>query len=241
MNSSPKTDDALDQEIMTLAEIAKYLKVSEKTILRMVKKGELPGSKVSNQWCFQRVAIEQWLTAKMESAPEDNLVSVIRTTPKIIPLAQLVSQDRIIMDVKAGDKESIIRQLTKPLEQANLLENPEEFIASLLAREEMGSTAIGYGVAIPHVHEQENSGVKQTCVVLGICHNGVDFDAMDGEPTYIFMLLCGNSITVHIRLLAKTMLMLRNPGTVEALRSCTTKSQVAEILRKADFNLAIRF
>lgn len=241
MTNNSDSHNGLDQEVMTLTDIARYLKVSEKTILRMVKKGELPASKVSNQWRFQRVSIEQWLTAKMESAPDDNLVSVIRTTPKIIPLAQLISQDRILMDIKPADKKSIIKQLIEPLKSADLLDDPQAFLQDLLDREDMGSTAIGYGVAIPHVHEQENSGVRQTCVVLGICRDGVDFDAMDGEPTYIFMLLCGNSVTVHIRLLAKTMLLLRNPGTVEALRNCNTKDQVLEILRQADFNLAIRF
>jgi nitrogen PTS system EIIA component len=238
---SSDIEDSSKSEILTLSEIAYYLKVSEKTILRMVKRGELPGSKIASQWRFQRVAIEQWLTAKMDSAPADRLVDVIQTTSTIIPLAKLITPNRIIMDLEAGDRTFVLQQLIQPLADGNLLDNPDQFLRSLNEREEMGSTGIGYGVAIPHVREQENSGVRQTCVVMGICKEGVDFDALDGEPTYVFMLLCGNSVTIHLRLLAKTMLMLRTPGMLDSLRRCKDCEDVETLLRKSDFNLSIQF
>ncbi len=229
------------REILTLAEIARYLKVSEKTILRMVKRGELPGSKVASQWRFQRVAIDQWLTAKMESATDERLVDVIQTTPKIIPLARLITPARILMDLTPGDTKTVLQQLIQPLADDNLLDDPAQFLSDLQSREAMSSTGIGDGVAIPHVREQENSGVRQTCVVMGLCREGIDFGALDGEPTYVFMLLCGNAVTVHLRLLAKTMLLLRNPGMVSSLLSCRNRDEVEALLRRADYNLSIRF
>jgi len=229
------------REILTLAEIASYLKVSEKTILRMVKRGDLPGSKVANQWRFQGVLIEQWLTAKMESATDESLVDVIQTTPKIIPLSRLIAPERILMNLLPGDTESVLEQLIKPLIDEDLLDDPAQFLSDLLDREAMGSTGIGDGVAIPHVRSQENSGVRKPCVVMGLCQAGLDFDALDGEPTHVFMLLCANAVTEHLRLLAKTMLMLRNPGMVEILLNCQNREEVEERLRMADFNLSMRF
>ncbi len=229
------------REILTLTEIARYLKVSERTILRMVKRGELPGSKVASQWRFQRVAIDQWLTAKMESAPDASLVDVIQTTPKIIPLVRLITPSRILMNLEPGDTRAVLQQLIQPLADDNLLDDPAQFLRDLLAREAMSSTGIGDGVAIPHVREQENSGVRQPCVVMGLCREGIDFDALDGEPAHVFMLLCANAVTVHLRLLAKTMLLLRSPGMVATLLSCRNRDEVEKLLSKADYNLSIQF
>ena len=241
MTTSDMQSTLASREILTLSEMAHYLKVSEKTILRMVKRGEMPGSKVASQWRFQRVVIEQWLTAKMESAPDESLIEVIQTTPKIIPLAHLISPERIIMDLVPGDTQAVLEQLIKPLIAADLLDDPAQFLRDLISREAMGSTGIGDGVAIPHVREQENSGVRQTCVVMGLSQEGIDFDALDGEPAHVFMLLCGNAVTVHLRLLAKTMLMLRTPGMVTSLLGCQNFDDVAGLLREADYNLSIRF
>ena len=66
-------------EILTLTEIAGYLKVSEKTILRMVQSGQFPGVKVSNQWRFVRAIVDDWLSARMHSAPTTSLLEVVGT------------------------------------------------------------------------------------------------------------------------------------------------------------------
>lgn len=228
-------------EIMTLSEIAQYLKVSDKTILRMVGKGEIPGHKISSQWRFQRTSIDQWLTAKMQSRPDDDLVSVIQTAPKIIPIVKLIPPERIIMKLSPGDKPEILKQLVQPLIDGDLLEDPDKFLQLLINREEMGSTGIGDGVAVPHVREQEGCGIRETCMVLGLNRDGIEFDSLDSEPAYMFMLLCAGSAVVHLRLLAKSMLMLRTPGMVNAFRRCLDKSEVTDLLVKAHFDLSVKF
>jgi len=239
-NESKSSSDNLS-EIMTLSEIAKYLKVSDKTILRMVGKGEIPGHKISSQWRFQRTSIDQWLTAKMQSSPDDDLVSVIQTAPKIIPIVKLIPPERIIMNITPGDKTAILKQLVQPLIDGDLLDDPENFMQLLINREEMGSTGIGDGVAVPHVREQEGCGIRETCMVLGLNRDGIEFDSLDGEPVYLFMLLCTDSAITHLRLLAKSMLMLRSPGMVNAFRRCLDKKEVTDLLIKAHFDLSVRF
>jgi len=228
-------------EILTLSEIAQYLKVSDKTILRMVGKGEIPAHKISSQWRFQRTAIDQWLTAKMQDRSDDELVGVIQTAPKITPIVKLVSSDRIIMNLEPGDKPAILKQLIQPLIDGDLLEDQEKFLQLLIDREDMGSTGIGDGVAVPHVREQEDCGIRKTCMVLGLSRDGIDFDSLDNEPTHIFMLLCAGSAVVHLRLLAKSMLMLRQPGALNDFRRCLDKSEVMDLLIRAHFDLSIKF
>ena len=71
LGENVRTAEVIDP-IMTLQEIAGYLKVSEKTILRMVQSGELPGVKISNQWRFVRGVIDEWLSRRMFSAPKQS-------------------------------------------------------------------------------------------------------------------------------------------------------------------------
>jgi PTS system nitrogen regulatory IIA component len=229
------------EEIMTLSEIARYFKVSDKTILRMVGKGEIPAHKISGQWRFQRAAIDQWLTAKMRDHSDDDLVGVIQTAPKITPIVKLIPSERIIMNLSPGDKPHILKQLIQPLIDGDLLDDPERFLRLLTDREEMGSTGIGDGVAVPHVREQGGCGIRETSMVLGLNRDGIDFDSLDGEPTFVFMLLCAGSAAEHLRLLAKSVLMLRQPGILNEFRRCLDKSEVMDMLVKAHFDLSLKF
>jgi PTS system nitrogen regulatory IIA component len=225
--------------VMTLSEIARYLKVSEKTILRMVQASEIPGAKVSSQWRFLRPMIDDWLSSKMMSSPKEDLVKVIGTADSIIPLSRLVSRDRVVMDVEPGTLETVLKQLVKPLANQNLVENAEEFLGLLLEREAIVSTGIEKGVAIPHALDPEGSGVRETCIVLGICRGGTEFKALLGGKTHVFCLLCADSVVVHVRLLAKAGLMFRVEGIVADLCAAAGVDDVIRVLREVDAALGL--
>ncbi|MBT3180918.1 MAG: PTS transporter subunit EIIA [Deltaproteobacteria bacterium] len=226
-------------EVMTLSEIANYLKVSEKTVSRMVRADEMPAIKVSNQWRFIKAFIDDWLMMKMQSAKQDDLVSIIATGEKLIPISRLVPPERIIVDLKPGSKEEILTRLVAPLASQEILANKENFIMKLLEREAMVSTAVGHGIALPHVRDPKGLRGVRPSIVLGICKEGVDFDSLDGEPTYIFALCVSPSEVVHLRLMAKISFLLRNEGVISSLRQAMSVKDVMSELAKADLNLTI--
>ncbi len=241
MSESIEKQQSSIEEMMTLSEIAKYLKISGKTVLRMVKRNELPGVKVSSQWRFQRTVIDNWLTAKVQSASSEDLVNVIRTKKPISPLPKLITQNHIVMDLKPGSKKDILAALVRPILDASVVSDPAGFLVSLLDRENMVSTALSEGVAIPHVRDQEASGVKKTCIVLGICKRGTDFDALDGKKTHLFFLVCAQTTASHLRLLAKISLVMRQPYIVERFCTCNTKKDVMNVLMDLHLDLSLRF
>lgn len=230
-----------DDDVMTLTEIARYLKIPKKTILEIAKADEISGTNVSDEWRFLRPLADDWLSSKMQTTPDNDLIDVIRTAKPIIPLSQLVSQDRIVMNLEPGTKEHVLKQLIRSLEDQNVLANPEDFLRQLLERESVTSTGIEKGVAIPHARNPETSGVTTTCIVLGICREGTDFDVLIGGETYIFCLLCSNSLVVHLRLVAKVTLLFRVGGTVERLCSAAKAEDVLQILMKWDGALGMTF
>jgi PTS system nitrogen regulatory IIA component len=224
-------------EIMTLTEIAGYLKVSEKTVLRMVQSGQFPGVKVSNQWRFVRAVVDDWLSARMYAAPKKDLLGVISTAPHVIPITRLVSRKRIILTVTPGDKAHILKQIVVPLEKDGLIKDAQDYVSRLLKREALVSTAIGHGLAIPHVREPNDSSVTSPCIVLAVCREGTDFGALDGRKTFVFAMPFSGSETVHLRLLAKISLLFRKRGVLKQMAEAQTKKMIMEILATTDQDL----
>jgi len=227
-------------EIMTLGEIALYLKVSEKTILRMIQKGAIPATKVSSRWRFMRTVIEEWLAPRMQAVSEKSLVGIINIAKHPIPLSQLITPARIILDLKPGSKESILSQLVEPLKRTRIIPDSREFMRKLIERENTISTAIGHGVAAPHTRDTEKGNVKEPAIVLGICKKGTDFHALDGRKTYVFGLVCSNSEDVQLRLMAKLSLLLRKSNVVRTLRRAKNKQEVITVLTATDRKIGIR-
>ena len=100
-------------------------------------------------------------------------------------LDKLLSVDKIILDMKAGNKDEALKEL---LEKANLPEDKEAVVLDALKkRESIGSTGIGKGIAIPHTR---SIVLDKVYLVVGRSKKGVSFDALDDKPVHLFFLLC---------------------------------------------------
>jgi PTS system nitrogen regulatory IIA component len=227
-----------DSDIMTLTEIAGYLKVSEKTVVRMVQAGKLPGAKVSSQWRFMRAAIDDWLNARMYSLPKKELMHVVATANNVIPVTELVTPSRIVMDLKPGSKAEVLRQLAQPLYETKVIADLDRYTSLLIEREELLSTAVGHGLAIPHIRDPEESNAASTCMVLGICSEGMDFDSLDGRKTFVFALPCTSSEASHLRLVATISLIFRGAGVLGRMKTAASKDAIIEVLAETDVDVS---
>jgi PTS system nitrogen regulatory IIA component len=221
-------------EVMTLPEVASYLRLAEKTVLRMVHKGQIPCAKVASQWRFLRSLIDDWLIAKMQVVPQNDLARLIESSPEVVPLARLLKTEYVVPDLRPGTKEDVLHQLVQPLLRSQFIDRERPFVDKLLEREGIVSTAVGRGVAIPHLrHPRENPGGGPVLVV-GICRRGTDFEALDGEKTYLFFLLCTDSEVVHLRVLAKVNRIAGRKDAMQRLISAQTPAEVLKVLIRAD-------
>ncbi len=99
-------------------------------------------------------------------------------------IEKLLREDRILLDLKAKDKEGVLREMVSVL---NLPKDKEDLlISSLMQREKLGSTGIGKGIAIPHCR---SVAVDNITLIVGISKEGVDFDSLDGKPVHIIFML----------------------------------------------------
>jgi len=146
-----------------------------------------------------------------------------------------LSKKAIVMDIKATKKEGVIKELVDALVNAGEIDKRyyNQLIDALMAREALGSTAIGQGVAIPHAKIE---GVEKLVAAFGLSKKGVDFDSLDGEPAYIFFLLVApqDSAGPHLKALARISRLLKDKFFRDNLRACIDEKAVINIIAQED-------
>ena len=148
-------------------------------------------------------------------------------------IVDFLNEKAVTGNIKANHKEGIIRELVDLLAKAEGIKNKEELVKTLLNREALGSTGIGQGVGIPH---GKTNTVKKLVAAFGICHEGVNFDALDGEPVYIFFLLVApeDSAGPHLKALARISRLLKDKFFRESLKSLTDEKAILKLIREED-------
>lgn len=222
--------------LMTLEEISQYLKVSEKTVLRMIQKNEIPCVKIASQWRFDSRLIERWIRDKMRNPLEDDLTSLIEEEAEQVPLSRLTEKKYIVAPLQAGDKARILEQLIEPLKADNLVVNPESYLQLLLERETMLSTAVEGGIAFPHARNPKETGALKPKIVIGTAPEGIAFNAPDGQATRLFFLLFSGNEVVHLRLLAKLNRFLKKEGVLTLLKNARTPDDIMTCLMREESN-----
>lgn len=148
-------------------------------------------------------------------------------------IVEFLNEKAITANIKATNKEGIIRELVDLLAKAEGIRNKEELVKVLLNRENLGSTGIGQGVGIPHA---KTDVAKKLIAAFGISTQGVNFDALDGEPVYIFFLLVApeESAGPHLKGLARISRLLKDKYFRESLKALTNEKSIYKLIREED-------
>ena len=197
-------------EILTLSEAASYLKLAERTIHRMIQRTEIPCARVGGQWRFVKAVLDDWLISRMQVLPRNELEPLLQLTDGIVRLAPMIDTNSVVDTIEPGSPKTVLTQLIEPLVTRGIIRNAGPFVTSLLAREKLSSTALGHGVAVPHVRRPGDNIEGLPPVVLGICRAGVDFNTPDDMPVHFFFLLGTTSEVVHLRLLKRITILFRD-------------------------------
>lgn len=148
-------------------------------------------------------------------------------------IMDFLDKKAIAANLKATDKEGVIRELVDLLANAGDIKNKEDLIKSVLTRESLGSTGIGQGIGIPHAKTQS---VKSLIAAFGLSQTGVNFESLDGEPVHIFFLLVApeESAGPHLKALARISRMLKDKHFRDMLRKAKEEKDVLRIIQEED-------
>lgn len=145
-------------------------------------------------------------------------------------ISELILSDGIVLQVQNIEKISVIKELAQILIDKNIISNADDFFQAVLKRENMESTGIGQGVAIPHAR---TTAVKNLTVVFGRSKAGIDFSSLDGLPSHLIFLIAApeDKKTEYIMTLAKLSKLLRKSEARHALETAQTKEEVIQAIK----------
>jgi len=219
-----------EERLMTPAELAAYLHLGQKTVLRLASANKLPGLLVDNQWRFKRSAVDAWLEDQFEDPTE--LADV--PDGMHVPLGDLLSDEGVIVDLGARDAFGVIEELAARAYSNRWLADKPWFVGALVERESLASTAMEGGVAFLHTRAHDKGKITRPFVVVGRSYHGIDYGAPDGRPTYLFFLLGLKYDRMHLPILGRLARIMRNPATVSRLRALPNGSKIRAHLLQED-------
>jgi len=151
--------------------------------------------------------------------------------------ADFISRGAIRAELSADDKEGVIREMIQALEGAGKIETDqfESIVKAIMKREELGSTGIGRGVAVPHT---KHPSVDRLMGTVAVSHRGVDFTSLDGEVVHLFFLLVSppDRPGDHLRALENISRQLRDDAFCRFLKQTKSAEDIQLLLDEADNN-----
>lgn len=218
-------------DIMTTQDVARYIKMNERTVLKLAQEGKIPAMKVASQWRFKRSLIDEWLDMEMRNFPREQLEEIGAGGP-IADIAHLVNPLLIIPELTATTKEGVLEELVGQLDELGYPIYLDRILSAVQQREKTFSTGMPGGVALPHPRNVKEMRLTQSHLVVGRSSVGIDFGALDGQPTYLFFLLCASGEKTHLKLLAQLAMQLRTPENVEKIRAGVGREGMLEALEE---------
>jgi PTS system nitrogen regulatory IIA component len=148
-------------------------------------------------------------------------------------IMDFLNEKAVTANLKAQDKEGVIRELVELLYKAGAIKDKEELVSALLAREALGSTGIGQGIGIPH---GKSDKVKELVAAFGLSRKGVKFDSLDGEPVQIFFLLVApeESAGPHLKALARISRFLKDKYFRDLLKAAKDEKEIIKVIQDED-------
>lgn len=148
-------------------------------------------------------------------------------------ITEMLALDTMIVPLQSNTKPEVMKELALVLEQSGKLHDLDAYVEALNSREALGSTGVGFGIAIPHAKSQ---AVKTPALAYGIHPEGIDYEALDGTPSQMFFMIAApeGEENLHLQTLAKLSRKLMNDEYRETLVSLRDKEVILNHLSLID-------
>ena len=215
----------MEDDILTIEEVAKYLRVSERTVYDWAQKGEIPSGKIGTVWRFKKSEIEKWINERLSSNTN------ARQEDISIKVKNILSPERIVFMNHPTKHDSLV-ELAQVLASAPQIKDAKELEKEILKREELMTTALGRGLAIPHVRL---SSVTDLVMAVGISKcDIIDFQPLDETPVRLLFMIAAahNQHSYYLQTLSFFSSKLKDTNLRDALLNTEDPFEVYNLLIK---------
>ena len=217
---------------LKIVDIVASLGVDEKTVLGWIKKKGLPAHMVNGRYQVNQVDLLEWATNNGIIIPPQ-MFEVPVAEDKLPLLSGALARGGIHFDVPGDDLQSALKNVVERLPLQPHMD-PDFLFQTLLAREALGSTAIGNGIAIPHVRNPILSQTQEPAVSLCFLKKPIDFQALDDKPVHILFTLITPNVKVHLNMLARLSYVLHEQRFMELLNGKPGKDEIIAMVTELE-------
>jgi PTS system nitrogen regulatory IIA component len=210
---------------LTLLQAATYLGVNEPTVRRWMRERSLPVHRINERFYLNAIELWEWAT-KQHILVSRRLLDEARRSDEIVPpLSSLLATGGIHYKVPGRNKAEVLHEVVARLPLPPEIDR-DFLIAVLEARERLGSTGVGQGVAIPHVRHPILLHVPAPFVTLCLLAQPIDFDAHDRMPVHTLFMVVSPNVPSHLRILAQLAFALRDDTMRQLLRDRAPANEI---------------
>jgi len=210
---------------LMVRDVARLLNVSEKTVYRWITQGSLPAYRINDQYRFNRAELLEWATSNKINVSPEIFQEQDGNGGPMPNLSDALQSGGIFYRMEGGDKSAVLRAIVQHMRLPDEVDR-EFLLRVLLAREQLASTGIGDGVAIPHVRNPIVLHVAKPMITLCFLEKPIDFGALDGKPVNALFTLISPTVRAHLHLLSRLAFALRDPGFKEVITRQALREQI---------------
>jgi PTS system nitrogen regulatory IIA component len=236
--------DAMPYRSLTIQEVARMLGADARRVERMAQRGEIPCQKVGGQLRFNRAEITEWLQRSVGAMSDEHLAEVDagmteqrETQWDDMIVAPLLRPEAVTTNLGSRTKDSTLRELVALAEKTGLVLNTQEFVEAILHREELCSTAMEGGIAIPHPRRPLPYVIAEPILVVARTTQGIVFGAPDGQLTNLFFLTASRDDRHHLHTLARLCRMLYDGDFIGHIEEAKTAQEMVELMKERELEV----
>lgn len=221
---------------LSVKDAAQLLDVPEETVYGWIKQGAIPFHRVNDQYLFNKVDLLEWATAAGLRISADLFARKNLDTQPFPSIYEAIKAGGIIYNVAGTDSTAVLQSIVALLKLPGDIDR--NFLYQvLLARESLGSTGIGNGIAIPHVRNPVILQSSRPSITLCFLDNPIDFKAIDGKPVHILFTIISPTVNSHLHLLSRLSYLLNNKMIQDALDRHAPEQELLDLIARIESEL----
>ncbi len=222
---------------LTVREVGQFLSVPEATVTRWIKGRGLPAHRVGGRYRFNRAEVLEWATANQVRVSAELFDGQDAPGDEAAKLVSALEAGGIVRKLRAADKRSALQALVEVLPLPETIDR-DLLLRLFLAREALASTAVGDGIALPHVRNPIVLHVNRPQITLCFLEKPVDFGALDGKPVDVLFSLISPTARLHLQLLSRLSYALHDAAFRQVLAQHGASEDILKELRQIEAGLA---
>ncbi len=216
---------------LNVKEAAGLLSISEKTVYRMVKSGSIPCFKIGGLWRFSESELLQWVKSSSTSTSAPAIAAPApREESGEISISNLLLKGGIFYRVAGDTKEDVIKNSLLSVRKEESAEYTERLLEAIMKREDLCSTAIGHGIAMPHPRPFGEFLSHRSSISICFLERPVDFASMDGSDVYVLFFIFPQSEERYLKIQSRLLRLLKEADLLSKLNELPLRPRMLELI-----------